>query len=57
MAEQQWRIRVRGKQRDPIVVELLIAAVMELAEQLRAEQALAALHEEAASGSDREGKQ
>lgn len=31
--EAQWRIRVRGKQRESVDVALLVAAVMALAEQ------------------------
>lgn len=37
MAEQ-WRIRVRGKQRKHISAELLVAAIMALGEQWHAEQ-------------------
>lgn len=38
MARQQWRIRVKGKQRKQVNVELLVAAVMALGEQLAAEE-------------------
>ena len=38
MARQQWRIRVRGKQREQINVDLLVAAVVALGEQLAVEQ-------------------
>jgi hypothetical protein len=36
--QQQWRLRVRGKQRKPVDAKLLIAAVIALGEQLQAEQ-------------------
>lgn len=35
---QQWRLRVQGKQRTAVSIDLLTAAVMALGEQLRAEQ-------------------
>ena len=38
MAKQQWRIRVRGRQREQINVDLLVAAVIALGEQLAAEE-------------------
>ena len=38
MAQQQWQLRVRGKQRASIKVELLVAAVVALGEQLQVEQ-------------------
>jgi hypothetical protein len=38
MARQQWRLRVRGKQRKEVDVNLLVAAVIALGEQLQAEQ-------------------
>jgi hypothetical protein len=38
MARQQWRIRVRGKQREQINADLLVAAVIALGEQLAAEE-------------------
>jgi hypothetical protein len=36
--QQQWQLRVRGKQRKQIDAKLLIAAVIALGEQLQAEQ-------------------
>jgi hypothetical protein len=36
--QQQWRLRVRGKQREHLNVNLLIQAVVALAEQLAAEE-------------------
>lgn len=33
MARQQWRIRVTGKQRKEVNIDLLVAAVMALGEQ------------------------
>jgi len=38
MTQQQWRLRVRGKQRKEVKIELLVAAVMALGEQMLAEQ-------------------
>lgn len=38
MARQQWRLRVKGKQRKQINVDLLAAAVIALGEQLTAEK-------------------
>jgi hypothetical protein len=38
MAGQQWRIRVRGKQRQHISIELLVAAVIAFGEQLALEE-------------------
>jgi hypothetical protein len=38
MARQQWRIRVQGKQRKQVNVDLLVAAVIALGEQLAAEE-------------------
>ena len=37
MASEQWRMRVRGVERQPVSVELLVAAVMAWGEQLHAE--------------------
>ena len=39
MAQQQWRIRVTGKQRAQVNIDLLVAAVMALGEQFGSEQA------------------
>jgi hypothetical protein len=36
--QQQWRLRIRGKQRKQVDAKLLIAAVIALGEQLQAEQ-------------------
>jgi len=38
MAQQQWRIRVTGKQCKQVNIDLLVAAVMALGEQFGAEQ-------------------
>jgi hypothetical protein len=38
MAGQQWRIRVRGKQRQKVSIDLLVAAVIAFGEQLAAER-------------------
>lgn len=38
MARQQWRIRVTGTQRERINIDLLVAAVIALGEQLAAEE-------------------
>jgi hypothetical protein len=38
MAGQQWRIRVRGKQRRQVSIDLLVAAVIAFGEQLAVEQ-------------------
>ena len=38
MAQQQWRIRVTGKQRTQVSIDLLVAAVMALGEQFGSEQ-------------------
>jgi hypothetical protein len=35
--EQQWRVRVTGRQRKTIPIELLVAAIMVLGEQRAAE--------------------
>jgi hypothetical protein len=42
--QQQWRIRVRGKQRKQVSIELLIAAVMALGEELAKQQRQAEQH-------------
>jgi hypothetical protein len=38
MAQQQWRVRVTGKQRKQVNIDLLVAAVMALGEQFGSEQ-------------------
>jgi hypothetical protein len=38
MARQQWRLRVTGKQRQEVDVNLLVAAVIAFGEQLHAEE-------------------
>lgn len=38
MAQQQWRIRVTGRQRKQVNIDLLVAAVMALGEQFGSEQ-------------------
>jgi hypothetical protein len=40
MSRQQWRIRVRGRQRKQVKVDLLVAAVMAMAERWQTEQTL-----------------
>jgi hypothetical protein len=37
LMEQQWRVRVTGRQRKTIPIELLVAAIMVLGEQRAAE--------------------
>jgi hypothetical protein len=38
--QQQWRVRVTGRQRKTIPIELLVAAIMALGEQRAAETPL-----------------
>ena len=38
MVRRQWRLRVRGTQRQHVNIELLVAAVLAFGEQLAAEQ-------------------
>lgn len=38
MVRRQWRIRVRGRQRQHVNIELLVAAVMAFGEQLAAKE-------------------
>ena len=38
MARQQWRLRVKGNQRQEVDVNLLVAAVIAFGEQLQAEE-------------------
>lgn len=36
---QQWRIRIRGKQRDQVAISLVVQAVLALGKQMRQEEA------------------
>lgn len=36
--QQQWRMRIRGKQREPVNIDLVIQAIIALSEQYAADE-------------------